>query len=91
MKKITVVFARRELERQIDIAGFLRGEAQWTNGYRSGNPKREAELHEQEVRRWKQYGDQSEAVEGAIARLIATVRRDERDNKRTKKPRRQTR
>ena len=65
--------ARAEGRLRQSINGAVRayGIAQWTNGYRTGNPAKEAELHPKEMAQWKR----CEQADALVTRCLAGYRR----------------
>ncbi len=65
-KATAVKVARARLRVAIDRCCLARGEAQWVNGYRCGNPEKEAELHAKEMKAWARCGEVEKALERYI-------------------------
>lgn len=62
----------------MDRCALARGEAQWTNGYRTAKGGRhpdEARLYEKEQRQWQAVGHSEQAFRRLASRLLREARR----------------
>lgn len=73
MSKVKLTAVER-LMQGMDECARARGEAQWTNGYRAGNPQKEKALHEKEMMQWKHVGECEAKFKRLCARVLSEVR-----------------
>lgn len=75
MKKPTPI---ERLMNAMDACAVARGEAQWTHGYRTGRPDKEAELYAKQMAQWTTV----EKAEARFRRVALAVLREARKPKR---------
>ncbi len=65
------------LMESIELLVHLRGRAQWYNGYRCGNPEKQAELYDKEMHYWSRADVERRRLRRSAQRLLRTAARGE--------------
>lgn len=73
-ERTKLIQAKRDLLTTINAYASAQGAAEWTNGYRVGNPAKEAEKHAHEMRQWAVVGRVEKQVRYRLQAYTRLVR-----------------
>ncbi len=80
-QRTKLIQAKRDLMTTINAYASAKGAAEWTNGYRVGNPAKEAEKHAHEMQQWAVVGRLEKRVRYSLQSYVRLVRRSVRGRK----------